>query len=150
MTTSPPILVLLADDDEDDRLIFKEALEQTGLNVRLTLVHNGVQLMEYLEQQKGKELPHILFLDLNMPLKGGIECLKEIRDDDVLQDLSVAIYSTSASEEDIENTFIEGANVYIKKPNDFNRLVTVLDHVITVNWQYHTSDLNKANFVLSV
>ena len=60
MTTSPPILVLLADDDEDDRLIFKEALEQTGLNVRLTLVHNGVQLMEYLEQQKGKELPHIL------------------------------------------------------------------------------------------
>lgn len=143
-------MVLLADDDEDDRLIFKEALEQTGLNVKLTLMHNGVQLMEYLEQQKGKELPHILFLDLNMPLKGGIECLKEIRDDDVLQGLSVAIYSTSASEEDIENTFIEGANVYIKKPNDFNRLVKVLDHVITVNWQYHTSDLNKANFVLSV
>lgn len=143
-------MVLLADDDEDDRLIFKEALEQTGLNVKLTLTHNGVQLMEYLEQQKGKELPHILFLDLNMPLKGGIECLKEIRDDDVLQGLSVAIYSTSASEEDIENTFIEGANVYIKKPNDFNRLVKVLDHVITVNWQYHTSDLNKANFVLSV
>ena len=150
MTTSPPILVLLADDDEDDRLIFKEALEQTGLNVKLTLAHNGVQLMDYLEQQKGKELPHILFLDLNMPLKGGIDCLKEIRDDDVLQNLSVAIYSTSASEEDIENTFIEGANVYIKKPNDFNRLVKVLDHVITVNWQYHTSDLNKANFVLSV
>jgi CheY-like chemotaxis protein len=150
MTTSPPILVLLADDDEDDRLIFREALEQTGLNVKLTLMHNGVQLMDYLEQQKGKELPHILFLDLNMPLKGGIECLKEIREDEVLQNLSVAIYSTSASEDDIENTFIEGANVYIKKPNDFNRLVKVLDHVITVNWQYHTSDLNKANFVLSV
>jgi CheY-like chemotaxis protein len=150
MNNAPPIMVLLADDDEDDRLIFKEALEQTGLNVKLTLTHNGVQLMEYLEQQKGKELPHILFLDLNMPLKGGIDCLKEIRDDDVLQGLSVAIYSTSASEEDIENTFIEGANVYIKKPNDFNRLVKVLDHVITVNWQYHTSDLNKANFVLSV
>jgi CheY-like chemotaxis protein len=145
-----PIRILLADDDEDDRLIFVVALKQIKQAVNVTTVNNGVELMDYLKEHEAKELPHILFLDLNMPLKGGLDCLKEIRSTRELKDLSVAIYSTSASEEDIENTFIQGANVYIKKPNDFTRLVSVLSEVITVNWQYTTSDLNKENFVLSI
>jgi len=141
--------ILLADDDEDDRLIFKEAINEVKVKTKLTVVNDGVQLMDYLHQTND-ELPHIVFLDLNMPRKGGIECLREIRNDPNLKDLSIAIYSTSASEEDIEDTFIKGANVYIKKPNDFNTLVKVLGEVITINWQYHTSDLNKENFVLSI
>lgn len=141
--------ILLADDDEDDRLIFKEAINEVKVKTKLTVVNDGVQLMDYLHKTDD-ELPHIVFLDLNMPRKGGIECLKEIRSDPNLKDLSIAIYSTSASEEDIEDTFIKGANVYIKKPNDFNTLVKVLGEVITINWQYHTSDLNKENFVLSI
>lgn len=145
-----PILVLLADDDEDDRLIFEEALAQTKQILRLHTVADGVQLMNYLHENEGNELPHILFLDLNMPLKGGLECLKEIRSDEALKNITVAIYSTSASEEDIENTLIEGANVYIKKPSDFRQLISVLDKVLAVNWQYQTSDLSKANFVLSI
>ena len=144
-----PLHILLADDDEDDRLIFKEAINEVRIKTKLTMVNDGVQLMEYLQTTED-ELPHIVFLDLNMPRKGGIECLKEIRNDANLKDLSIAIYSTSASEEDIEDTFIKGANVYIKKPNDFNTLVKVLAEVITINWQYHTSDLNKENFVLSI
>ena len=144
-----PLHILLADDDEDDRLIFKEAINEVKVKTKLTVVNDGVQLMDYLHETED-ELPHIVFLDLNMPRKGGIECLKEIRIDPNLKDLSIAIYSTSASEEDIEDTFIKGANVYIKKPNDFNTLVKVLSEVITINWQYHTSDLNKENFVLSI
>jgi CheY-like chemotaxis protein len=141
--------ILLADDDEDDRLIFKEAINEVRVKTKLTVGNDGVQLMEYL-QETDDDLPHIVFLDLNMPRKGGIECLREIRSDARLRDLSIAIYSTSASEEDIEDTFVKGANVYIKKPNDFNTLVKVLGEVITINWQYHTSDLNKENFVLSI
>ena len=144
-----PLHILLADDDEDDRLIFREAISEVKIKTKLTIVNDGVQLMDYLQQTE-EDLPHIVFLDLNMPRKGGIECLKEIRNDAKLKDLSIAIYSTSASEEDIEDTFIKGANVYIKKPNDFNTLVKVLSEVITINWQYHTSDLNKENFVLSI
>ena len=148
MNTTPRH-ILLADDDEDDRLIFKEAINEVKIKTKLTIVNDGVQLMDYLEETD-EDLPHIVFLDLNMPRKGGIECLKEIRNNGKLKDLSIAIYSTSASEEDIEDTFIKGANVYIKKPNDFNTLVKVLSEVITINWQYHTSDLNKENFVLSI
>lgn len=144
-----PLHILLADDDEDDRLIFKDAIHEVKVKTKVTMVNDGVQLMEYLQHTED-ELPHIVFLDLNMPRKGGIECLKEIRNDARLKDLSIAIYSTSASEEDIEDTFIKGANIYIKKPNDFTTLVKVLGEVITINWQYHTSDLNKENFLLSI
>ncbi|MEO6132298.1 MAG: response regulator [Saprospiraceae bacterium] len=144
-----PLHVLLADDDEDDRLIFKDALEEVKVKTRLTLVKDGIQLMEYLEKTED-EYPSIVFLDLNMPRKGGVECLREIRSDKRLRNISVAIYSTSASEGDIEDTFIKGANVYIKKPNDFGSLVRVLEEVITINWQYHNSDLNRENFVLSL
>jgi len=95
-------------------------------------------------------IPHILFLDLNMPCKTGHDCLKEIRANPRFKDLSIAIYSTSSSEKDIEDTFIGGANVYIKKPNDFNKLKKVIKDVVNMNWQYHTSGLNKETFFFSI
>ena len=144
-----PLHVLLADDDEDDRLIFRDALQEVKVKTKVTIVNDGVQLMDYL-LQADNELPSIIFLDLNMPRKGGIECLQDIRNNKNLKNLTIAIYSTSASDGDIEDTFIKGANIYIKKPNDFTSLVRILSEVITINWQYHTSDLNKDNFVLSL
>jgi CheY-like chemotaxis protein len=144
-----PLHILLADDDEDDRMIFKDALDAVKVKSKVTLVNDGVQLMDYLQNMDG-DLPHIVFLDLNMPRKSGIECLLEIRSDRKLKNLSIAIYSTSASEVDIEDTFVKGANVYIKKPNDFNTLVKILQEVLTINWQYHTSGLDKENFLLSI
>jgi len=144
------VSILLADDDEDDRLLFEEALQKVRHSIKSKMVNNGAQLMDYLHSLGKGELPHLLFLDLNMPLKSGLECLTEIRAHPCLRELTVAIYSTSSSSEDIENTYIKGANVYINKPSDFNQLVKILSDVITINWQYQRSELNKENFVLSI
>jgi CheY-like chemotaxis protein len=144
-----PLHIMLADDDEDDRLFFKEAFEEVKIKYRITTFNDGAQLMDYLQQPENP-LPDIVFLDLNMPLKSGIECLREIRQDGRLKTLSVAIYSTSSSEQDIEDTFISGANVYIRKPNDFARLKKILSDVVHLNWQYITDGLNKESFILSI
>lgn len=141
--------ILLADDDEDDRLFFKDAFEEIKIKSELLMFNDGVELMEYLNNLELK-LPHILFLDLNMPRKSGLECLIEIKQNDRFKDLSIAIYSTSSSDKDIEETFVRGANVYIKKPNDFLLLKKILTEVISVNWQYHTNNLNKENFLLNI
>ena len=141
--------ILLAEDDDDDRLFFKDAIEEVKVKSVVTMVNDGVELMNYLIKPETK-LPHLVFLDLNMPRKNGMECLKEIRSNNKLKDLSIAIYSTSGLEKDIEDTFVNGANVYIKKPNDFEVLKTILAKVITINWQYHTSGLNKENFLLNI
>ena len=141
------ISITLADDDEDDRLFFQDAFEEFKINTNVTTCYDGVDLMEYLSKPD-TILPNILFLDLNMPRKNGFECLLEIRKDPKYKDVAIAIYSTSSSEEDIENTFIHGANIYIKKPSEFSTLKKVLSEVVTLNWQYHTSGLNKENFLL--
>ncbi len=143
------LYVLLADDDDDDRLFFKDAIEEVKVKTVVNMVNDGVELMDYLNNLDTR-LPNLLFLDLNMPRKGGMECLKEIRDNHKLKDLCIAIYSTSASENDIEETFVKGANIYIRKPNDFEDLKTILDKVININWQYHTSGFNKENFLLNL
>lgn len=141
------INIALADDDSDDRLFFTDAFDELKIKSKVLLFKDGIELMEYLNDTNNA-LPNLLFLDLNMPKKSGLECLKDIKATSRLSDMVIAIYSTSASEEDIENTFVKGANVYIKKPNDFEKLKKVLSEVVTTNWQYQTSGLNKDNFLL--
>lgn len=141
--------ILLVDDDQDDRSIFSDALSELKMETSLTLLEDGRDLVGYLEDTKNKR-PDILFLDLNMPYKSGVECLKEIRAIEKFRNLSVAIYSTSNSEKDMEDTFINGANIYIRKPNDFTQLKKVLTEVLSINWQFHTSALNKETFLLNI
>ena len=141
------ILITLADDDEDDRLFFTDAFDELKINTVVNTVKNGRELINFLNHEE-TVLPNIIFLDLNMPILNGIEALKEIKLNDKFKDIAIAIYSTSSSEEDIENTFVLGANIYIKKPSNFNDLKKILSDVVTLNWQYHTSGLNKDNFLL--
>ena len=141
------IHIILADDDEDDRLLFIDAFEELKINTKVNTFNDGVELMDYLNTPDAV-LPNVLFLDLNMPKKNGIECLYEIKQEERFRDIAIAIFSTSSSEEHIEETFVQGANIYIKKPSDFTTLKKVLSDVVTINWQYYTSGLNRDNFLL--
>lgn len=143
------IHILIADDDEDDIELFNEALAELKMDNKLTSCKDGKDLMDYLDNLENK-LPHVLFLDLNMPCKTGHECLREIRANPRFNDVSIAIYSTSSSEKDIEDTLVEGANIYIKKPNDFSKLKKVIKDVVNMNWQYQSLGLNKETFFYSL
>lgn len=141
------LLILLAEDDQDDRLLFKNVFDKIKINHSLHFCEDGLELMDYL--QSTDELPHIIFLDLHMPGKSGLQCLKEIRQDEKLKEITIAIYSTSSQTVNVEETFIAGANVYIKKPNDFETLEKILSEVIALNWQYVTDGLNRDNFMMN-
>jgi len=141
------IHIILADDDEDDRLFFIDAFEEIKINTIVNTVNNGKELLNFLNHPE-TILPNIIFLDLNMPILNGIDCLKEIKLNAKFKDIAIAIYSTSSSDQDVENTFVLGANIYIKKPSNFNDLKKILSDVIVINWQYHTNGLNKDNFLL--
>ncbi|MCJ7468303.1 MAG: response regulator [Maribacter sp.] len=141
--------IVLADDDEDDRLLFKEAIEDLKIKTKLSLFTDGKELMDFLVLPN-IVLPHIVFLDLNMPKKNGMQCLKEIRKNKAFDQVSVAIYSTSSSESDIEQTFVNGANIYLNKPNNFRKLQQAVEKILQINWQYHSSNLNMDNFLLKL
>ncbi|MCR5862062.1 response regulator [Flavobacterium sp. J372] len=139
--------IVLAEDDQDDRLLFERVFNHVRINHTLKMCDDGQELMEYLRTTDEK--PHIIFLDLNMPKKSGLECLAEIRKDERLRDITIAIYSTSSVAATIEQAFILGSNVYIKKPNEFDDLKKILTEVIYINWQYITDGLNKENFMVN-
>lgn len=124
-----PVHILLADDDEDDRNFFKEALRVLPTATRLTTVADGEELMNYLTENTA-HIPHVLFLDINMPRKNGFECLSEIKNNEKLNDLPVVMFSTSDSKEKITVLFKGGAGIYIRKPSSFTQLVQVIHHAL--------------------
>jgi len=144
-----PLRVLLTDDDENDRLIFKEILDEMDRNITVHMVNDGRQLMDFLTTENNP-LPHIIFLDLNMPNMSGIECLKEIRSNEKYNDISIAIYSTSTSKKDIDDTFRHGANIYITKPAAYNELKKVLEKSLSAVRINRNSDFDRSNFVLKI
>lgn len=140
--------VLLADDDEDDRTFFTDALQEIKLNTALRAVGDGVELIRAL-LPRTVELPHLIFLDLNMPGKGGMECLQEIRMMSHLHTVPVIIFSTSANHTDIEETFRRGANLYLQKPSGFGMMVNLLEKVLQIDWNEHMKISDRKKYLFS-
>ena len=140
--------LLLADDDQDDCLFFKEALDELQVSTQLTTVHDGEQLMLYLTK-KTTILPNILFLDLNMPRKNGLECLAEIKLDKTLSKLPVIIFSTSYDQKMINLLYENGAQFYIRKPSDFTKLKIVIQRALVPAAGENTSQAAVENFVIN-
>lgn len=123
------ITILMAEDDMDDRLLFKEAFNESWAEVSLEFVDDGVELMQRLEDlfaDRHRQLPDLLLLDLNMPRMDGREALQAIRDHSGLKHLPVIIFTTSRAELDVLISYQLGANSYVTKPNHYDELVQVL------------------------
>lgn len=125
------IKILLADDDLDDRSFFEEALKQLPISSSLKVVNDGEQLMRMLANET-LDLPHVIFLDINMPQKTGVECLVEIKQNERLKSLPVVMFSTSNASDKINMLFKSGAIIYIHKPGDFSQLKQVIHHALPI------------------
>ncbi|HKU51611.1 MAG TPA: response regulator [Nitrospira sp.] len=127
-----PITILLADDDPDDRLLTRDAFEESRLRNVLEMVEDGEELMDYLQGRgqyagaEAKPRPNLILLDLNMPRKDGREALKEIKSCPELRNIPVVVLTTSKAEEDILRTYDLGVNSFIVKPVTFDGMVEVL------------------------
>jgi CheY-like chemotaxis protein len=109
--------IVLADDDDDDHFIFSKVLKDIKLDVNLITIKDGEMLMEYLSKNI-KQLPDMIFLDLNMPRKNGSECLTEIRRNKGLSTVPVIVYSTSFHMDILDLLNKYGAFYCIKKSAD--------------------------------
>jgi len=139
--------VYLADDDADDRLLFEEALMEISSNVALTTAHNGEQLMKILDNTTPPP-PHLIFLDLNMPLKDGYECLDEIKKDKKLRHIPVVIFSTSCQKEAIDKGYSKGADYYICKPDNYQKLKKVLNRMFSIDLTAMRSRPSREDFLI--
>src|SRR5690606_10195300 len=100
--------IFFGDDDREDVEFFTQAIEEVSPGIKITIARDGAELLEFLQLV----IPDIIFLDLNMPVMNGVECLQRIRSNKKCNDVPVIIYSTSANPDQIEKTYELGANMY--------------------------------------
>jgi len=139
--------ILLADDDMDDRFFFDEALKACAIPYILTALENGEELMAHLLQNTAR-LPDVLFLDLNIPRKNGLECLEEIKTNNALSHLPVIMYSTSLHQDVANLLYTKGAHYYIRKAG-LEELQKTLHFILTKMTDKKFSRPSRDHFILS-
>ena len=129
-----PLNIILAEDDLEDQTFFKSALSELPISTMITTFRNGEELMNYLiRNSTSYGSTDILFLDLSMPHKTGIECLIEIKENAILKDLKVVMFTCSFRRDiEFEQNLINrltrmGAEGFIRKPDSFEELKTIIE-----------------------
>lgn len=124
--------VLLVEDRPADVRLVLEALRANNINNSLSVVSNGEDAISFLRQTGnfgGAPRPDIIFLDLKIPRKSGLEVLREIKEDKDLYTIPVIVLSTSDAETDINRSYQYHANCYIIKPFKISDFIEVVKHI---------------------
>lgn len=132
MPPSNPIRILVADDDAEDQALAREALTAARLANDLRFVSDGEELMDYLycrgrySAPGAAPRPGLLLLDIKMPKKDGLSCLREIKADAALRQIPVVVLTTSTAEEDIYRSYDLGVNSFVSKPVTLQGLIDAM------------------------
>lgn len=110
--------VLMVDDDADDQLLFANALQEIDPTMYCEIANNGIEALEKLKTF----LPDVIFLDLNMPMMNGMECLAALKKNKMLAQIPVIIFTTTNDKISISTAKEMGATAFFHKPIEFNRL----------------------------
>lgn len=127
-----PQTVLLVDDSENDVFLMRRAFKKAEFNVLLQEARNGEEAIAYLagegiyNNRAEYPLPALVLMDLNMPMKSGFDVLEWVRSQPALKRLGIVIMTASLRPEDVERTFASGANSYLVKPANLERLVEMV------------------------
>jgi CheY-like chemotaxis protein len=123
------IQVLLVEDNPGDVRLTREAFKDAKVYLQMHVVNDGVEALDFLKRRGDYEKsprPDLILLDLNLPRKDGRDVLAEVKADPALKSIPVVILTTSASDVDIESSYLLHANCYISKPVDLEGFLTVV------------------------
>ena len=119
--------ILLAEDDEDDQILFQEFLKAREDLIIMPVAENGEMLIEQLESiGDDQDLPSLIILDQNMPKKGGLQTLKELKEAQRYSQIPIVIYSTYTDDRLIAEGTRAGACMVLTKPltrEDYNKML---------------------------
>ena len=123
--------ILLVEDNEGDVELTKLAFEAAEVPVRIAVVNNGAEALEYLKQQAvtGQAMPRLILLDINMPRMEGMEFLKIAKEDEMLKVIPVIMLTSSRAEKDIRESYRRHANSYLLKPDSIENRTSMAKQV---------------------
>lgn len=136
-------VIFIADDDEDDRMLFLDAMQDLNLPAAVESASDGQELLNTLYKTM-QRLPDLIFLDINMPIKNGFDCLEEIRSNDgPLKEVKIIMLSTSKSPDNIELSYKLGADFYAVKPSTFQGLKDLLQKIFEMDCSMFKKNSDK-------
>ncbi|HUI87234.1 MAG TPA: response regulator [Anaerolineales bacterium] len=122
-------MILLVEDNPDDEALTLRALRKNNVGNRVVVAHDGVEALDFLfctgtyAGRNPMEMPQVILLDLKLPKLDGHEVLRRIRADERTHRLPVVVLTSSKEEQDVAQSYGDGANSYVRKPVDFNQFV---------------------------
>ncbi|MCW2608700.1 MAG: transcriptional regulator [Frankiales bacterium] len=132
MTDHHLIRVLLVEDSLADIELTLEALEEAKFVNEVQTVRDGAEALDALHR-RGAHVdaprPDLIILDLNLPKRSGHEVLADLKADDDLRRIPVAVLTTSAAERDVLRSYDLGANCYLTKPVDVAQFLEVVQSI---------------------
>lgn len=137
--------ILVAEDDADDLETFKEALSEVLPQFNIIHARNGLECLNLLLLQT---LPDMIFLDIHMPLKNGLQCLKSINKQHALSGIPIIMLSTSDNMDDVDESYESGATLYLVKPSDVKNLAIALKGTFRLLGRPRKDLRIKENFVV--
>lgn len=111
--------IYLVDDDQDDRFFIREAIQDSGMNVRITEVENGFDLLTLMKEVIDPE-SSVIIIDMNMPKMNGLETVAAIRTDTRLAAMPIVMLSTSSNPALIQTAYLSGVTSFVTKPSTFD------------------------------
>lgn len=141
--------VILTDHDERNHILFKNIFKDHKINIKAQIFFSVEELMNYLNSENAL-IPEILFINYEPPQEFALDCLDEFRLSHKFSHMTTVVHSDNLPPAEEEEIFIKGANIMMKRPENYKDLKNSLTGIITINWQYHTSGLNKDNFIMKV
>jgi two-component system, response regulator len=127
--------ILLVEDNSDDVQLAMRAFKKNNIMSEVVVARDGAEALDYLfctglfEGRNGSKQPHVIFLDLKMPKVDGLEVLQRIRADERTKLLPVVVLTTSSEEKDKKESYLRGANSYIRKPMNFGEFVSAVQQL---------------------
>ena len=117
--TTPTILPV--EDNPDDEALTLRAFKRSNIRNEIAVVRDGAEALGYLfPEDNVTPSPALILLDLNLPKIGGLEVLRRMRADDRTALIPVVVLTSSKLEEDILDSYRNGANAYVRKPVKFS------------------------------
>lgn len=133
MIQGVPLEVLLVEDNPDHAEMILRTLADHRVANRIHHVMDGEMALDYLYRRgefsdaANSPVPNLILLDLRLPKVDGLEVLKSVKQDEVLQKIPVVILTTSSAETDVARAYEHSANSYLVKPIDFGQFTKMME-----------------------
>jgi two-component system response regulator len=127
--------ILLVEDNVDDEVLTLRALQANDIEEKVFVARDGMEALDFLfctnayAERDPHNMPQLILLDIKLPKMDGLEVLRRLRADPRTRLIPVVMLTSSKEEQDLIESYENGANSYLRKPVDYTQFVEYIGNL---------------------